>query len=58
MQTTQLINHTELTQFESVMSIQYFWLGDIQEGVGTELRGKGVEAKWKKVLGVSIAIGR
>ena len=24
MQTTQLINHTELTQFESVISIQYF----------------------------------
>merc|ERR1712083_304713 len=24
----------------------------------SEVKGKGVEAKWKKVLGVSIAIGR
>merc|ERR1711974_274095 len=33
----------------------------LEEGAGSgvsELRGKGVEAKWKKVLGVSIAIGR
>ena len=33
---------------------------DFQQGAsgGSELRGKGVEAKWKKVLGVSMAIGR
>ena len=32
----------------------------IQQGAegGSEVRGKGVEAKWKKVLGVSMAIGR
>ena len=32
----------------------------IQQGAegGNEVRGKGVEAKWKKVLGVSMAIGR
>ena len=30
---------------------------DFQQGAsgGSELRGKGVEAKWKKVLGVSMA---
>lgn len=35
-------------------------LVDILQGAegGSEARGKGVEAKWKKVLGVSMAIGR